>query len=125
MNLTSSLETITQSEQINYRLIEIEKIRDYFLQEIQYQQYLTSKLSKYLTCLDYTDKVLTIFLTVFSGTKTFAHVNGKKQLLGLITSLFSLLSCLSSGIIKKLHQEKKLRKKKQIVVFSKEQTRLC
>ena len=81
MNLTSSLETITQSEQINYRLMEIEKIRDYFLQEIQYQQYLTSKLSEYLTCLDYTDKVLTVFLTVFSGTKIFAHVKGKNNYL--------------------------------------------
>ena len=81
MNLTSSLGAITQSEQINYRLMEIEKIRDYFLQEIQYQQYLTSKLSKYLTCLDYTDKVLTVFLTVFSGTKIFAHVKGKNNYL--------------------------------------------
>ena len=88
------------------------KIKDYFSQEIQYQQSLTGKLSKYLTCLDYTDKILTVFLTVFSGTNIFAHVKGRKQLLGLITSAFSLISCLSSGVAKKLHQETKIREKK-------------
>ena len=88
------------------------KIKDYFNQEIQYQQSLTGKLSKYLTCLDYTDKILTVFLTVFSGTNIFAHVKGRKQLLGLITSAFSLISCLSSGVAKKLHQETKIREKK-------------
>ena len=53
-----------------------------------------------------------MFLTVFSGINIFAHVKSDKQLLGLITSVFSLVSCLSSGIIKKLQQESKLRKKK-------------
>ena len=50
-------------------------------------------------------------MTVFSGTNFFAHVKGKKQLIGLIISVFSLISCLGSGI-KKLHQETKLRKQK-------------
>ena len=72
----------------------------------------TSKLSKYLTGFDYADKILTAFLTVFSGTNIFAHVKGEKQLLGLITSVFSLLFCLSSGVVKKLQQESKTRKKK-------------
>ena len=55
---------------------------------------------------------MTVFLTVFSGTNIFAHVKGKKNLLGLITSIFSLLFSLSLGIIIKLKQETKLRKKK-------------
>ena len=80
MDLTSiSLEAITLEKQTNYRLIEIGKIKDYFDQEIQYQQSLTNKLSKYLTCFDYADKILTVFLTVFSGTNFFVHVRGRKQ----------------------------------------------
>ena len=43
---------------------------------------------------------------------SFAHVKGEKRLLGLIFSTFFLLFCLSSGIIKKLQQETKIRKKK-------------
>ena len=73
---------------------------------------LTSKLSKYLTGFDYVDKILAVFLTVFSGTNIFAHVKGEKQLLGLISSSFSSLFCSSSGVIKKLQQEAKTKKKK-------------
>ena len=58
-----------------------------------------------------------MFLTVFSDTNIFAHVKGEKQLIGLITSVFSLISCLSSGVIKKLTQETKLRKKKHNRLF--------
>ena len=70
----NSIETISLNEQTNYRLMGIGKIKDYFDQEIKYQQLLTSELSKYLTGFDYTDKILTVFLTVFSGTNIFAHV---------------------------------------------------
>ena len=73
---------------------------------------LVSKLSKYLTGFDYAGKILTVFLTIFSGTNIFAHVKGEKQLLGLIASVFSLLFGLSSGVVKKLQQETKTRKKK-------------
>ena len=108
----SSVETISLNEQTNYRLMEISKIKDYLEQEIKYQQLLTSKLSKYLTRFDYAGKISTVFLTVFSGTNIFAHIKGEKQLLGLVTSVFSLLFCLSSGVVKKLQQETKTRKKK-------------
>ena len=51
-------------------------------------------------------------MTVFSGITTFAHVRGRKQLLALISSDVSLFLCLSSGVVKKLQQETKIRKKK-------------
>ena len=107
LKIPTILETISLNEQTNYRLIEIGKIKDYFDQEIKYQQVLTSKLSKYLTCFDYTDKILTVFFTVFSGTNIFAHARGRKQLLGLISSIFSLLLCLSSGIVKNYNKKQK------------------
>ena len=62
MDLTYSLETITLNEQTNYRLMEIGKIKDYFNQEIQYQQNLTNKLGKYLLCLNYLDKIFNCIL---------------------------------------------------------------
>ena len=98
-------------DQSNYRLSEISQIKNYFSEEIQYQQSLTNKLSKYLTIFDYSNKILTVVLTAFSGTNIFINVNNK-QLLGLITSVFSLPFSLSFGIIMKLQQETKLRKKK-------------
>ena len=67
----NSIETISLNEQKNYRLMERGKIKDYFDEEIKYQQLLTSKLSKYLTGFDYADKILTVFLTVFFWNKHF------------------------------------------------------
>ena len=99
-------------DQSNYRLNEISRIKEYFNEKIQYQQSLTNKLSKYLTVFDYSNKILSLVLTVFSGTNIFSNVNNK-QVLGLITSVFSLSFSFSFGIIIKLQQETKLRKKKQ------------
>ena len=82
------METVNLEEQSNYRLNEISKVKYYFNKEIQYQQFLTNKLSKYLTVFDYSSKTLTVVLTVFSWTNIFSNVKNK-QLLGLITSLFS------------------------------------
>ena len=60
-NLPNNLETIKLNEQTNYRLMEISKIKDYFEAEIKYQQLLTNRLSKCITCFDYTVKLLTVF----------------------------------------------------------------
>ena len=62
------LETINIEDQSNYRLCEISQIKNYFNEEIQYQQSLTNKLSKYLTVFDYSNKIVTVFSIVFSGT---------------------------------------------------------
>ena len=83
------METINIEDQSNYRLFEESQIKNYFSEEIQYQQSLTNKLSKFLTVFDYSNKILTVVLTVFARTNIFSNVNNK-QLLGLITSVFSL-----------------------------------
>ena len=44
------------ADQSNYRLNEISQIKNYFNEEIQYQQSLKNKLSKYLTVFDYSNK---------------------------------------------------------------------
>ena len=104
-------EIINLEDQSNYRLNEISKIKDYFNSEIEYQQSLTNKLNKYLTVFDYSNKMLTVFLTVFSSTNILFHVKKKKKILALITSIFSLIFFLSFGITIKLQQEAKLKKK--------------
>ena len=91
LKIPTNLETLSLNEQTNYRLMEIGNIKDYFDQERKYQQLLTSKLSKYITGFDYADKILIVFLTVFSGTNILAHVKVERQLLGLISTIFSLL----------------------------------
>ena len=77
LKLPTNFETIAINEQTNYRLNEINKIKDYFECEIKKQQTI-KKLSKYITGFDYTDKVLTVFLTVFSAVSIFSHIKTKK-----------------------------------------------
>ena len=43
-----------------------------------------------MTVFDYSNKILTVVLTVFSGTNIFSYVKNK-QLLGLITSVITSL----------------------------------
>ena len=73
-------------DQGNWRISEISQRKNYFSEEIQYQQSLTNKLSKYLTVFDYNNNILTVVLTVFSGTNIFSNVNNK-LLLGLIINV--------------------------------------
>ena len=64
-------------DQSNYRLSEISQIKKYFSKEIQSQQSLTNKLSKYLTVFDYSNKILTVVLTFFSGINIFNNVKNE------------------------------------------------
>ena len=72
-------ETINLEDQSNYRLNEISKIKDYFNEEMYYQQSLTNKLNKYLTVFDIINKISTVFLTVCSSTNIFAHIKIRRN----------------------------------------------
>ena len=79
INLTTNLETIALNEQANYRLNEINKIKDYFECEIREQAVLIKNLSKYITGFGYKDKMLIVSLTVFSGLNIFTLKQKRTQ----------------------------------------------
>ena len=84
-------QTILLNEQTNYKLIEIGKIKHYFDQETKEQQILIKKLGKYITGFDYADKILTVFLTVFSGTNIFAQAKEKEKIVRIGHFCFSFI----------------------------------
>ena len=47
------------SDQTKYRLYEIKKIENYFINEINERESYSKKLNKYVTIFDYIDKILT------------------------------------------------------------------
>ena len=61
LKVPTNLETISLNEQTNNRLNEISKIKDYFESEIKDELLTKNYFSKYITCFDYTDKILTVF----------------------------------------------------------------
>ena len=116
LKLPTNLETITLYQQTNCTLNEINKTKNYFECEMKEQKVIIKKLSKYITCFDYTDKILSVCLTILSGVNIFPHIKAKKHT-GLISSVFSLFLYLSVRIIKKLLYETKKERKNTIKYF--------
>ena len=95
-----------------YRLDEINKIRDYFNNEIKENIYIIKKLNKYLVSFDYLDKIF-IALSASFGTlriASYASVVGTRA--GIAGSSLTLIFTIGTGISKSLIKVTKKRKKK-------------
>ena len=104
-----------------YSLDEINKIRDYFNNEIKERKYVIKKLNKYLVSFDYLDKIF-IALSASFGTlsiASYASVVGTSA--GIAGSSLTLIFTIGTGISKSLLKLTKKRKKKnnKIIVLAK------
>ena len=55
------------SDQTKYRLYEIKKIENDFINEINERESYSKKLNKYVTIFDYIDKILIVLIATSSG----------------------------------------------------------
>ena len=95
-----------------YRLDEINKIRDYFNNEIKERKDIIKKLNKYLVSFDYLDKIF-IALSASFGTlsiASYASVVGTPA--GIAGSSLTLIFTIGTGISKSLLNITQKRKKK-------------
>ena len=95
-----------------YRLDEINKIRDYFNNEIKERKDIIKKLNRYLVSFDYLDKIF-IDLSASFGTlniASYASVVGTPA--GIAGSSLTLIFTIGTGISKSLLKVTKKRKKK-------------
>ena len=95
-----------------YKLDEINKIRDYFNNEIKERKYIIKKLNEYLASFYYLDKIF-IALSALFGTlsiASFASVVGTPA--GIAGSFLTLIFTVGTGISKSLLKVTKKRKKK-------------
>ena len=104
-----------------YRLDEINKIRDYFNNEIKERKDFIKKLNKYLVSFDYLDKIF-IALSASFGTlsiASYASVVGTPAVIA--GSSLTLIFTIGTGISKSLLNVTKKRKKKhnKIIVLAK------
>ena len=88
-----------------YRLNEINKIKDYFNNEINDRKIMIKKLNKYIVSFDYLDKIF-ITLSASFGTLSIGIP------VGIAGSSLTLIFTISTGINKSLLQVTKKRKKK-------------
>ena len=98
-----------------YRLDEINKIKEYFDNEIKERKDIIKKLNKYLVSFDYLDKLFTTLLSIAS----YAAVVGIP--VGIAGSSLTLIFTIGTGINKSLLKVTKKRKKKhsKIVALAK------
>ena len=101
-----------------YRLDEINKIRDYFNNEIKERNDIIKKLNKYLVSFDYLDKIF-ITLSASFGTLSIASYTSVVGTPGGTAG--SSLTLIGTGISKSLLNVTKKRKKKhnKIIVLAK------
>ena len=117
-SLCSSIEVTNRysnlSDQTQFRLNEINKIKDYFNWEIQKQKLANKKLSKYITVFDYFDKAL-IVLSATSGwisTISFTSVIGIP--VGMASVSISLMFSFATEIIKTVLEITRIKRRNMI-----------
>ena len=105
------------SDQTKFRFYEIKKIENYFINEIKETKLCCKKLNKYVTLFNYIDKTL-IVLSATSGKVSIISFSSVIGAPARITSgSFTLIFSLATGIVKKLLDITKERKRKSMIKF--------
>ena len=115
MNESNSIEAIDKtilSEQTKFRLSEIIGIENYFYQEINQRKSCSKKLSKYVTAFDYIDKILIVLSATSSGVSIISFTSIIGAPVGIASASFTLIFSLTTGIVKKLLNITRNKKKK-------------
>ena len=125
IELTDKAELSSSERTVNkYRLDEINKIRDYFDNEIKERKDIIKKLNKYLVSFDYLDKIF-ITLSASFGTlsiASYASVVGTPA--GIAGSSLTLIFTIGTGISKSLLKVTKKRKKKHNKIIASAKSKL-
>ena len=96
----------------NYRLNEINKVKDYFNGEINESKNIIKKLNKYTVTLDYLDKIFITLSASFGILSVTAYATVLGIPLGITGAFLTLLFTISTGINKSLLTKKR---KKNII----------
>ena len=90
------------TDQTKYRLNEITKIENYFIEEINQRKSCIKKLSKYVTTFDYIDKILIVLSATSSGVSIISFTSIVGAPVGIASASFTLIFSLSTGATKKI-----------------------
>ena len=100
------------SDQTKFRLYEIKKIENYFINEINERKSCSKKLSKYVTTFDYIDKILIALSAATGGISIISFTSIIGVPAGIASASFTLIFSIITGIIKKLLNITRSKKKK-------------
>ena len=95
-----------------YRLDKINKIKDYFNNEINDRKIMIKKLNKYIVSFDYLDKIFITLSASFGTLSIASHATIVGIPVGIVGSSLTLIFTISTGINKSILQLTKKRKRK-------------
>ena len=96
-----------------YRLDEINKIRDYFNNEIKERKDIIKTLNKYLVSFDYLDKIFIALSASLATLSIASYTSVVGTSAGIAGSSLTLIFTIGTGVSKSLLKVTKKRKKKQ------------
>ena len=96
------IDKIKLSDQTKFRLFEIKKIENYFINEINEEKSYSKNLSKYVTIFYYIDKILIVLSATSSGVSIISFTSIIGVPAGIASASFTLIFSITAGIIKKI-----------------------
>ena len=116
MNKSNSIGAIDKtdlSEQTKFRLDEISKIENYFIEEINQRKSCSKKLSKYVDVFDYIDQVLNVLSATSGGVSIISFPSIVGAPVGIASASIILFFSLTTGIVTKLRNITRKKEKKK------------
>ena len=98
----------------NYRLNEINKIKDYFNNKINERKDIIKKLNKYIVSFDYLDKIFIALSASFGTLSIASHITVIGIPVGIAGSSLTLIFTIITGVNKSLLQVTKKKKNETI-----------
>ena len=80
----------------------VKEIENYFINEINQQKTYSKKLNKYVTIFDYIDKILIVLSATTGGISIISFTSTIGVPVGIVSASFTLFFPVTTGIIKKL-----------------------
>ena len=96
-----------------FRLDEINEVKDCFYSDIKEQKEIIKKLSKYIVVFDYADKVFIGLSASFGTLSIVSHATVVGIAVGIAGSSLTVIFTVTTGIVKKLLNFTRKKKKKQ------------
>ena len=108
----SNIAVLELNDVTEFRLDEINKVKDYFNNEIKEQKQIINKISKYITAFDYADKVFIVLSGSFGSLSIASHATVVVIPVGIAGGVLTLVFTVCTGIVKKLLSVTRKKKKK-------------
>ena len=121
MNESNSVATIDRTsltDQIKFRLNEISKIENHFIQEIKERKLNNKILNKYVALFDYIDKILLVISATSGGVSIISFTIVIRAPVAIASESFTLIFSLTIRIIKKLLSITRNKKKKHVKILA-------